>query len=242
MSISVFLKSQLEKMQVGHGYDSSHSNVIRQVMSLYEQDKLMTAEQPDDCPEGWFISLKYMSGIAQAEFVKMINTIKGGGQVDVVARCDGKEYRWECDGLKYADFIPSMQNMCAYEVQQRQIEGERAVMEALKPCMTICLPTGGVAAPTEKQLRSAAIKAIAAMPMREVVAPVGWSIAPDNIASEQEWRDGFNGEHYTYDTGKHTMFIDGLEKDELEALRVFLTSGANIPPLTNPTDIEDGKA
>lgn len=36
------------------------------------------------------------------------------------------------------------------------------VMEALEPCMTVCLPTGGVAKPTEKQLRSAAQKAIAA--------------------------------------------------------------------------------
>lgn len=48
MSISPFLKSQLESMQVAHGFDSSHANVIRQVMSLYEQDKLMGAEQPVD--------------------------------------------------------------------------------------------------------------------------------------------------------------------------------------------------
>lgn len=75
-------------------------------------------------------------------------------------------------------------------------------------------------------------------PERESVAPVGWSVAPDNIDSEPEWRDGFNGEHYTYNTGKHTMFIHELEKDELEALQVFLTSGANIPPLINKTDIE----
>ena len=64
-----------------------------------------TDEQPDERTEGWFIALKYMSGIAQAEFVRMMNTIKHGGQVDVVARVDGREYRWECDGLKYADFI-----------------------------------------------------------------------------------------------------------------------------------------
>lgn len=52
--------------------------------------------------EGWFIPLDCMTGIAQDTFKKMISTIRHGGEVDVVARIDGKEYRWECDGLKYA--------------------------------------------------------------------------------------------------------------------------------------------
>jgi len=51
---------------------------------------------------GWFIPDDCMSGIAEDTFHKMMSIIKHGGAVDVVARCDGKEYRWQCDGLKYA--------------------------------------------------------------------------------------------------------------------------------------------
>lgn len=51
---------------------------------------------------GWYIPLDCMSGIAEDTFAAMMKIIKHGGQVDVVARVDGKEYRWQCDGLKYA--------------------------------------------------------------------------------------------------------------------------------------------
>jgi hypothetical protein len=66
-------------------------------------------------------------------------------------------------------------------------------------------------------------------PERESVTPIGWSVAPDNIVSENEWRDGFNGEHYTYDTGKQIMFIHDLTPNEFRAIRKLLTEGANIP-------------
>lgn len=52
--------------------------------------------------DAWMIPLSSMSSVAQETFEKMMQIIKHGGQVDVVARRDGKDYRWECDGLKYA--------------------------------------------------------------------------------------------------------------------------------------------
>lgn len=57
--------------------------------------------------QGWFIPLDAMSDITQEKFDVMINTISHGGQVDVIARVDGKDYCWQCDGLKYAEFIGS---------------------------------------------------------------------------------------------------------------------------------------
>lgn len=51
---------------------------------------------------GWFIPLESMSDIAQMTFANMISVIKQGGSVSVVAHCDGKDFRWQCDGLKYA--------------------------------------------------------------------------------------------------------------------------------------------
>jgi hypothetical protein len=53
--------------------------------------------------EGWLIPSSGMSQIARDTFHKMMSVIKHGGQVDVVARRDGKDYRWQCDGLKRAE-------------------------------------------------------------------------------------------------------------------------------------------
>lgn len=58
----------------------------------------------------------------------------------------------------------------------------------------------------------------------------GWNVVAANIEVEPEWRDGFNGEHYTYDTGKQTLFIIGLEPEEVAAIKALLTEGNNIPP------------
>lgn len=44
-----------------------------------------------------------------------------------------------------------------------------------------------------------------------------------NIDLEAEYRDGFNGEHYQYLTGQHTMIILGLELEEAERIRKALT-------------------
>lgn len=55
----------------------------------------------------WVISIASMSQIARERFCRMVAVIKRGGQVDVVARCDGKDYRWECDSLKYFKFSDS---------------------------------------------------------------------------------------------------------------------------------------
>jgi hypothetical protein len=54
---------------------------------------------------GWFIPDEIMSTLAQETFMEMVNVICNGGAIDVVARCDGRQYRWECDGLKYATRI-----------------------------------------------------------------------------------------------------------------------------------------
>lgn len=52
--------------------------------------------------DGWLIPLSSMSQLARETFTQMMRVISKGGSVDVVARCDGRDYRWECDGLKYA--------------------------------------------------------------------------------------------------------------------------------------------
>jgi isopenicillin N synthase-like dioxygenase len=39
-------------------------------------------------------------------FVNMMKILKHGGQIDVVARIDGKDYLWECDGLQHAVLLP----------------------------------------------------------------------------------------------------------------------------------------
>jgi len=58
-------------------------------------------KQPEGA-NGWFIPDEAMSDLAQGTFARMMNIIKSGGSVDVVARAGGKDWRWECDGLKYA--------------------------------------------------------------------------------------------------------------------------------------------
>lgn len=79
--------------------------------------------------------------------------------------------------------------------------------------------------------------AIAATTKRE---SSGWNIDPKNIDAENEWQDGFNGEHYTYDTGKKTMFILGLDPEEYDAVKKLLTEGNNIPMSpTNEIESDD---
>lgn len=51
---------------------------------------------------GWFIPDEMVGPVSQQTFREMMQIIGTGGAVDVVARVDGKEYRWQCDGLKYA--------------------------------------------------------------------------------------------------------------------------------------------
>ena len=68
------------------------------------------AVEPGVESEGeWAIPLSSMSGLSQDTFSKMMRVIRYGGQVDFVARCDGREYRWQCDGLKYARLRPIIQ-------------------------------------------------------------------------------------------------------------------------------------
>lgn len=52
--------------------------------------------------DGWFIPDCHMTESAQETFCAMMRVISTGGSVDVCARKDAREYRWECDGLKYA--------------------------------------------------------------------------------------------------------------------------------------------
>jgi len=66
------------------------------------QARAALAAKPEVGEDGWFIPLSCMSAVAQSQFRNMNAIIKHGGQVDVIARVDAKEYRWQCDGLKYA--------------------------------------------------------------------------------------------------------------------------------------------
>ncbi len=84
------------------GYDAPVENAIGQVAVKYIRADLCPAQSVDAELEGWFIPLESMSSLAQETFANMMSIIKHGGQVDVVARKDGQEFRWECDGLKYA--------------------------------------------------------------------------------------------------------------------------------------------
>lgn len=54
---------------------------------------------------GWFIPDEMVGPVSQQTFMKMMNIICTGGMVNVSARVDGKEYHWQCDGLKYATRI-----------------------------------------------------------------------------------------------------------------------------------------
>ncbi|MBP3958387.1 hypothetical protein J8F10_24320 [Gemmata sp. G18] len=79
-----------------------------------------TPPHPAPQAAGWFIPLDCMSGLAEDTFVKMIATIRHGGEVDVIARIDGKEYRWECDGLKYAKLRTPPHQADGFEASQNQ--------------------------------------------------------------------------------------------------------------------------
>lgn len=74
--------------------------------------------------EGWFIPVKNMSSVARSTFSKMVNRIKHGGTVDVVARIDREEYRYQCDGLKYAEYRtqPPQQSALTEKERERVVE------------------------------------------------------------------------------------------------------------------------
>jgi hypothetical protein len=59
---------------------------------------------------GWFIPDEMVGPVSQKTFMEMMNIICRGGMVNVVARVDGKEYYWQCDGLKYATRIAHPNN------------------------------------------------------------------------------------------------------------------------------------
>lgn len=78
-----------------------------------------------DKQQGYFIPCDCMSSIAENTFCEMMSIIKRGGSVDVIARVDGKEYRWQCDGLKYAKLLsatPAAMTECRIEDIDRIIE------------------------------------------------------------------------------------------------------------------------
>ena len=43
----------------------------------------------------------HLSDMAAASMRDALATVYHGGQVDIVARVDGREYRWEADWIKY---------------------------------------------------------------------------------------------------------------------------------------------
>lgn len=51
---------------------------------------------------GWLIPDYQLNKIQQNTFAEMMRVIRHGGSIDVTARIDGKDYRWQCDGLAHA--------------------------------------------------------------------------------------------------------------------------------------------
>lgn len=49
--------------------------------------------------EGWLIPFRCMNQLQKDSFEKMVKILSHGGIIDVVARIDGKDYRWEFDAL-----------------------------------------------------------------------------------------------------------------------------------------------
>lgn len=64
---------------------------------------------------GWIIPKGAMSRLAQDTFSKMVDVISKGGSVRVFARCDGRDYVWQCDALKYAKAIEPRSEICVID-------------------------------------------------------------------------------------------------------------------------------
>lgn len=50
----------------------------------------------------YVVPLSHMSKIQETAFMSMILAIKRADNIEVIACVDGKDYRWQCDALKYA--------------------------------------------------------------------------------------------------------------------------------------------
>lgn len=67
-------------------------------------------------------------------FVNMMKILKHGGQIDVVARIDGKDYRWECDGLQHAVLLPEAGRNHPIEISLE--EASRAIDGVIGPVIS----------------------------------------------------------------------------------------------------------
>ena len=52
---------------------------------------------------GWLIPDHHLNELQKKTFTEMMQVISHGGQIDICARVDGKDYEWQCDGLAHAE-------------------------------------------------------------------------------------------------------------------------------------------
>lgn len=68
---------------------------------MSDQHHIYSREE-EGLPDGWIIPFKHMNQLQKDAFADMAKICSHGGQIDVVARIDGKDYRWQCDALAHA--------------------------------------------------------------------------------------------------------------------------------------------
>jgi hypothetical protein len=98
-----FAKSKEAERPKIEEWEACYAMLFKQMNDVYQNYHATAVRECD----GWFIPLSCMTKLAQETFTQMMAVIAKGGQVDVIARCDGRDYRWECDGLKYAKPLPT---------------------------------------------------------------------------------------------------------------------------------------
>lgn len=79
---------------------------------------------------GWFIPDEHQNTMQMETFMSMINTICHGGMINVHARIDGKEYRWQCDGLAHARRI-DYPNKHSAENFTREVSSETPYQDSM---------------------------------------------------------------------------------------------------------------
>lgn len=117
----------------GEAMDHAAKAICSYSQSIQPQAAQMAEDNITTVVDGWYIPFDCMSGPANKTFREMNAIIKRGGQVDVVARCNGKDYRWECDGLKYAKTAPSPYKYMALTPPQSDQGREKELNAARGP-------------------------------------------------------------------------------------------------------------
>lgn len=167
-------------------------------LDMVEPSEISVAE------DGWFIPCDCMSSIAENTFCEMISVIKRGGAVDVLARCDGKDYRWQCDGLKYAKYIRQPEPVSSGEI-----------------CYTVRRDDSGYAAAIEKNGYTVLQLCVGTTRNEEEIEALISSLNSSTTKPVSSYRmvDGrpIFGEGSPHDIGEH---LDALVKDQPDECRV----------------------